>query len=153
MIRVVGGDECPNPKIRECGDSVSFSIPVPRRLPPVETGDPVTRLGTARSGASLHFSYWSWSASRPAGPIRQESAEERSSATVEALDAAGGPAGRDPKGRRCRVDRVRQTACPMRCIAPRGLPALSTRQRRADRDQYEKCRLERDDMKSNRLHV
>ena len=46
-----------------------------------------------------------------------------------------------PEGRCCPVDRVRQTACPMRCIAPPGLPALSTGQHRADRDQHEKCGL------------
>ncbi len=34
----------------------------------------------------------------PGGPSRREKAEERSSATGEALDAAGGPSGRDPEG-------------------------------------------------------
>ncbi len=46
---------------------------------------------------SPHFSYWPRSASRPGGPSRQEKAEERSSDTVEAFDAAGGPPGRDPE--------------------------------------------------------
>ncbi|MEE8272259.1 MAG: hypothetical protein V3R98_11085, partial [Alphaproteobacteria bacterium] len=34
----------------------------------------------------------------PGGPSRLEKAEERSGATVEAFDEAGGPPGRDPQG-------------------------------------------------------
>ncbi len=87
---------------------------------------------------SPHFSYWPRPASRPGGASRQEKVEERSTATVEAFDAAGGPPGRDPEG-----GAVPPTGCvtPLaRCdgIAPRGVPALSGGQRRAGRGQYEK---------------
>ena len=50
------------------------------------------------AGTSSHFSYWPRPASRPSGPIRQEKVEERSNATVEAFDEAGGPPERDPQG-------------------------------------------------------
>ncbi len=95
--------------------------------------------------ASPHFSYWPRPASRPGGPSRQEKVEERSNATGEAFDAAGGPPARDLAG-----GAVPPTGCvtPLaRCdgIAPRGVPALSGGQRRAGRGQYEKCGLGEED--------
>ncbi len=99
-----------------------------------------------RVDASPHFSNRSRSASGPGGPSRQEKAEERSNATVEAFDAAGGPPGRDAQYLEVGGGAVAPTGgvTPLArwiCIARRGVPAVSAGRRRVDRGQCEKCAL------------
>ena len=68
----------------QCRINPTTSLRATERKAAAQAARPVGRRRD-RIDTSPHFSHWSRPASRPGDAIRQEEAEKRSSATVEAL--------------------------------------------------------------------